>query len=500
MNYKFNILSSLLLLLIVFVSCDNSLKGDFNENQVPTTFLTVEKIDREGDFRLSSQINISWWGNDPDGYIVGYEYAINDTLEGDWTFTSRTDSTFILPIEEGLTIDDILFKVRAVDNNDARDPIGARLVFPIVNSSPSVSINRNETPPDTLFSIASFGWSINDLDGIGNISRTEVAINDTVNGWVSIPIPEEESRVFISLEIDNSSEGIVSAPVFIGRSFTRIQDLELPGIEVGAENKFYVRAIDNAGAVSNIDTLSWFVKKQNSRTLFLNDYSGNLSQNIASFHLNLLEQNGITPDLWIINDGEVTQEKVSLSDAFPTVLDPTLKKTLAKWDHIYWLSNDIDRNITYALEITDEFFANSGTMFVSIPMKGISQNDEVFNFLPIDSVGVLTGIQTNFLLNANTEIIPETGVSTVIPKVLVRRTGTYPIKPVSGAKTLYQADFLATTVIGFNQDYTGFESVGIENEEGNLIYFGLDLTNIDASNNLSDFIDDLLISRLNFKQ
>lgn len=476
------------------------MEGDFNENQLPTTFLTVEKIDREGDFRLSSQINISWWGNDPDGYIVGYEYAINDTLEGDWKFTRRTDSTFILPLEEGMTIDDILFKIRAVDNDDARDPIGARLVFPIVNSSPSVSINRNETPPDTLFSIASFGWSINDLDGIGNISRTEVAINDTINGWVSIPLPEDENRIFISVEIDNTVDGIVSAPVFIGRSFTRLQGIELTDIEVGAVNKFYVRAIDNAGAVSNVDTLSWFIKKQSSKTLFLNDYSGGFSQNIASFHLNLLDQNGISPDIWIINDGTVAQEKVSLSDAFPTVIDPTLKKTLAKWDHIYWLSDDIDRNITYALEITDEFFANGGTMFVNIPMKGISQNDEVFNFIPVDSVGVLTGIQTNFLLNGNTEIVPEIGISNVIPKVQVRRTGTYPLKPVSGARTLYKADFLATTVIGFNQDYTGFESVGIENAEGNLIYFGLDLTNLNASDNLVDFIDDLLIGRLNFKQ
>jgi len=497
---KFNILSILILFSVVSTSCDNALKGNFNENQNPTTFLTVDKINREGDFRLSSQINISWWGNDPDGYIIGYEYAINDTLEGDWTFTRRTDSTFILPLEEGKTIDDILFKVRAVDNDDARDPIGATLVFPIVNSSPSVSISRNETPPDTLFSIASFGWSINDLDGIGNISRTEVAINDTVNGWVSIPIQEEENRLFISVEVDNTQDGTVSAPVFIGRSYTRLQGIELSGIEVGAKNKFYVRAIDNAGAVSNVDTLSWFIKKQNSRTLFLNDYSGGLSQNIASFHLDLLEQNGISPDIWIINDGTVTQEKVALSDAFPSVIDPTLKKTLAKWDHIYWLSNDIDRNITYAQEITDEFFANSGTMYVNIPMKGISQNDEVFNFLPVDSVGVLTGIQTNFLLNSNTDIIPEIGVSNVIPRVQVRRTGTYPLKPVAGAKILYQADFLATTVIGFNQDYTGFEAVGIENEEGSLIYFGMDLTNLNASNNLADFIDDLLIGRLNFKQ
>ncbi|HBX65174.1 MAG TPA: hypothetical protein DEG32_03140, partial [Balneolaceae bacterium] len=99
-------------------------------------------------------INISWWGNDPDGYVVGYEYAINDTSEGAWTFTERSDSTFILPITEGQETDDVLFKVRAVDDDGERDPDGARLVYPIVNSNPTVSFNANETPPDTLFSIS----------------------------------------------------------------------------------------------------------------------------------------------------------------------------------------------------------------------------------------------------------------------------------------------------------------------------------------------------------
>lgn len=500
MNSIFKITLALLIFLLAISSCESTLKGDFNENQNPQTYLTINKIDREGDFRLSSQINITWWGNDSDGYIVGYEYAINDTLEGDWTFTRRTDSTFILPITEGNIEDDVLFKIRAVDNDDARDPIGARLVFPIVNSAPSVSINNTETPPDTLFSIASFGWTINDLDGLGNISKTEIAINDTINGWVEIPIQTDNDRLFISLEVDNSTPGQKDASVYLGRSYTTLQGVSIPGVEVGARNNFYVRVVDNAGAISNVDTLSWFIKEQKSKTLFLNDYSGNNSLITTNFHLEQLKANGIDPDIWIINDGEVAQDKVALSDAFPTVIDPTLKKTLAKWDHIYWISNDINRNITYALEITDEFFANNGTMFVNIPMKSIAQSDEIFNFIPVDSIGVLTGIQTNFLLNANTEVVPTEGISTVVPKIQVRKVGSYPLKPTSGATQLYQTNFFATTVLGFNQDYLGYEAVGIENPERNLIYFSLDLTNINASNNVSDLLNDLLINRLNFKQ
>lgn len=482
------------------MACDSSMTGEFNENYPPTTFLTVDKINREGDFRLSSQINISWWGNDKDGYIIGYEYAINDTLDGDWTFTKKTDSTFILPISEGMSEDNVLFKVRAIDNDSMRDPVGARLVYPIVNSAPSVSLNLNEIPPDTLFSISSFGWTINDPDGLGNISTTEVSVNDTVNGWVDIPIPDNENRIFISLEIDNTTEGTKTAAVFLGKSYSSASDLEIPGLIVGGNNIFYVRTKDYAGAVSPVDSVSWFIKQKKSNTLFLNDYSGSNSGINQTFHIDLLNQNGIYPDVWIINDGEVSQDKVALSEAFPSVINPTLKKTLSTWDHIYWFSNDIDRNITYALDITTDFFANNGSMFVTIPMKGIGQEDEIFNFLPIDSIGVHTDFQTNFLLNRNTEVTPADGITGVTLKTESRKVGTYPVKPISGAMLLYEANFLASTVLGVNEDYTGFEGVAVENPEGNLIYFGLDLINLNGNNNLAEMINELLIGRLNFKQ
>ena len=490
-----------MLFILIGVSCNDSLSGNFNENKAPTTFMTVEKINRDGDFRLSSQINISWWGNDSDGYIIGYEYAINDTSEGAWTFTTKTDSTFILPITSGEATDDVLFKVRAVDNDEERDPIGARLVYPIVNSEPSVSINQTETPPDTMYAIASFGWTVSDPDGLGNIMATEVAVNDTINGWVEMPIPDGENRVFINLELeDEQTLGEQEAKVYLGRSYTSTSDLTIPGLKIGERNIFYVRATDNAGAVSNVDTVSWFIKPRTSSVLYINDYSGSNSMANQQLNLSALSDLGIQPDIWIINDKEVAQDKVEVSGAFPTVLDPTLKKTLAKWDYIYWSSNDINRNITYALDITEEFFDDGGKMFVTIPMKNISQEDEIFNFLPVDSLGTLVGIQTDFLLSANTEVTPTSVISTDTLSISKSTTGRYPMKPISGTTSLFEADFYATTVLGFNQDYQKFESVAIENPEKSLIYFGLDLSNLNSYENLVNVLDDMLIGRLNFKQ
>ena len=489
---------------VLVYGCDTGLTGSENKNQPPTTNLTVENINREDDFRLSSQINISWWGNDPDGYIVGYEYAINDTSEGSWTFTTRSDSTFILPITSGESEDEVLFKVRSVDDDGARDPNGASLVYPIVNSDPTISFNNTEIPPDTLFSISSFGWTVNDPDGLANIASTQIAINDRMNGWVDIPFSEDnEGRVFISLDVDNSSSGTKSADLFLGRSYTTGVDetgnkITIPGIEVGSINTAYIRTIDAAGAVSSIDSTSWYIKEKTSKVLFINDDGSNDSIENQERHLEYLNNNGINPDIWLINTGEVEQDKIALSEQFPQTINPTLVNTLADWDHIYWFSNDIDRNITYALEITSEFFAEGGTMFVTIPMKGISQTDEIFNFLPVDSIGVLTPGRSDFLINANTEISLTQQTQSILNPITERRlTSVYPLKPISGATSLFETDFKVTTVLGTIQDYTGFESVGIENPEGNLIYFGLDITQL-GEDELTDFIDYVCVQRLGF--
>lgn len=498
---KLLLISAVTIVALLHFGCDSGLTGDFVENQPPKTNLTVESINRGDDFRLPSQINISWWGNDSDGYVVGFEYAINDTSEGAWKFTTKSDSTFILPISGGQVTDNVLFKVRAIDNLGAKDPIGARLVYPIINTVPEVSFNINETPPDTLFAISSFGWTVSDPDGLLNIERTEIAVNDKINGWVPIPISEEnEGRVFISLEYENSSIGTKSGNVFLGRSYTSAvndsgERLEVPGIEVGAQNTAYIRSIDAAGAISEIDSVSWYVKPQLSKVLFINDIEGTSALPKQRQHFSYLEENGILPDQWLINSGGG-----GLSEEFPAIIDPTLQKTLAKWDHIYWISNSIARNITFALEITNEFFAEGGTMFVNIPMSVtiVNQELDLFNFIPVDSIGYVdaTKGETGFVINNNTEVNPFEGGPVL--KTQIRQTGVYPLKALPGATTLYETDFKASTAFGFINDYTRFEGVGVENSEGNLIYFGMDLTLLNGNGNVGEFINYVGVQRLGF--
>lgn len=473
--------------------CDTGISGTMNENQLPSTFLTVNEINRQDDARLSSQIEISWWGDDPDGYIQGYEFAINDTSEGAWTYTERTDSTFVLPITEGQDVDDVLFKVRAVDNDGEKDPNGARVVFPIKNSRPTVQIVPTESAPDTTYSIASFGWVIGDPDGFVNIDRTEIAFNDTNGVWTEIPFGDDE-EVFISLEI----EGGV-AEIFQGRSLLQT-GITINGINENESNMFYVRTIDQAGAASPTDTVRWYVKEQSSNILLLNDVDLTNHAEIVAFHQQQLSSIGLDNiDYWQINDGEFgSGRKVPLSDAFPAVIDPILQKTLAQWDHIYWISNDLDRNITYAQEILVDFFNNGGTVFFNIPTKGLSNSDPLFDFLPIASLASFSGLQTGPLIRNGSEVTPVNNPDLPVLQVTQNNTNVYPFEVASGAFPLYSAEVRATLVTGGSQPYEGANTIALQNPERDMIFFGLELRQLNGNENVDDLLDYFLNEELCF--
>ncbi|MDI6403024.1 hypothetical protein QLX67_13540, partial [Balneolaceae bacterium ANBcel3] len=401
-NRYISIVVIFLISLLFFSSCDSGLKGTRNENIPPSTYLTMEDVNLEddnGQRRLVSQIHISWWGDDPDGYVIGYEYVITEKdweytrdteHQVEWTFTQQTDSVFVLPIPPGEDISDVRFTVRAIDNEQLRDPDGASVIFPIRNSPPTIQLHKTvtpqhdmEVPPDTTFQVASFGWTADDPDGEDNLSHYEVAVNDTTQGWLEMPVDAS----FLTVLVDQSDAQSASASVYIGRSL-RPSDLRLNHFQLNNRNTFYIRAIDKALAVSEVDTVSWYMKEQTSNVLFINDFPGSVGDEALPFHMELLQTLGIeTFDYLDTRDGVASGgRKAPLSEAFHRPVDPTLNKMLSQWDHIYWISGDLDRNITYALRSTLTFFENGGTMFVNVPTKNIPDNDAVLDFLPFEKV------------------------------------------------------------------------------------------------------------------
>jgi len=488
---------------LLFLSCDSSLDGNRIENQPPRTFLTVDNIAIDEDNRLSSRVDISWWGDDPDGYIVGYEYAIGDTSEGSWNFTTRTDSTFILPISPGEETDDVLFAVRAIDNDDAVDPVGASVVFPLRNSPPITELNALELPPDTTYGLFSFGWNISDPDGQQTILRTEIAFNDTANGWTEIPIEtEEQNNFFISLRLENGGGTISDGELFLGRGF-RETDISIEGIQLNETNTFFVRTVDRALAVSEVHEFEWFVKRQKSKILVLNDQDIN-TQSALSFHLSALNEIGLQYDVIDISDGIVDQNspKVQLSNAFPSVLNPTLNKMLAEWDYIYWFSNNINRNITYADEILGDFFTGGGKLFYATRMRSnlsVDQNrDPIFEFLPVRGFPELESGETAFILRSNRDIYPNDGNGPIL-RTSRNIDDIKPLLASAGSSVIYNADFSVETVVGI-REYERESGIAIMNSSNNFIYFGLDLMGANANNNIDQLLQELLINRLDFTQ
>lgn len=473
-------LSLLVTALFVLVSCDTGLDGTLKPNQPPKTFLTVNTINLPEGERLNSQIRISWWGDDPDGYVTGYELYIGDNPNDPtavWTYTSRTDSTFILPIQEGNTQADVKFTVRAIDNDGDRDPEPPSLVFPIRNSPPRVQFAAQETPPDTTYSVFTFGLRATDPDGNANLNRIEISLNDPSPSQWSVLDPATQLVTFITGE-----NGV--ADLFTGRSLLPT-DLSFSNIRWNDTNTLYARAVDNAGAVSEIIRFDWFIKEQKSRILFLNDYFGPNSQNVANQHLNLLRSIGITEvDYLDISDGSaIGGNRVTLSSAFPNriLAAPTINKMLAQWDHIYWVSDNLDRNIGYALEITFEFFQNGGTMFVNIPTKVLFDDNPVLEFLPFERVQPIPQGQQSFIIQNNAEVTATSAVDNA-PYLRFRRNllAVFPIIPFGETVELFNAPFRVRNAAGIVTNFQGSNLISAMNPEQSILYLGIDLTEFDT--------------------
>lgn len=500
MSFLSNRSTILLLSLFGLIACETSITGSLNENKAPITNLTINSVNRTGDDRLSSQIAVSWWGDDPDGYVVGYEYTYNnDTLSTDWKYTLKTDSTFVLPLVFGKDTSDVVFRIRAVDNLEKRDPIGASVIFPIRNSKPTIKFIKAETPPDTSYSIFSFGWNAFDLDGKSNINKIEVAINSTTD-WINLGNVEE----FITLDLQDQSQNTSAADVYFGKNF-RNAGQAFSGFNVNALNKFFIRVTDNAGAVSKLDTVKWYIKRQNSRILVLNDYSAENSNTILKFHLDQLDSVGLSNvDVINISDGTASAfSRVPRSTALPRVTDPTLTRMLAKWDFIYLISSDYERNLYYMSEMSSRFFDKGGKMFINIQAKNLDNSDPVFTFLPNSGVTPLPSGEnaTNFRISSGTLTNSPTNPSLPAFKLVSTRSAIPPIAPSAGAVSLLTINF-SYQVLGFPppapRDFTGNESICLINAEGNKIHLSLNLQDLNGNANVDKLIRYLCIDELGF--
>ena len=112
------------ILAVLLFGCREEVATDIDRNLAPDTYLTGVPAEST---TTVYHLHLFWHGSDTDGKVVGYEYAVTDSLPVDedslgYVYTTRTDSIFIFQVGENQQVLGHRFYVRAIDNEGKVDP------------------------------------------------------------------------------------------------------------------------------------------------------------------------------------------------------------------------------------------------------------------------------------------------------------------------------------------------------------------------------------------
>ena len=468
----------LLVLLPLFVAaCDGGITGTPEDNAPPTTELSVRAASLVGQIpeadRLSSTIEVSWSGTDPDGFVTAFELryyneGTTPPAEQGWTRTGRRDTTILLPIPRGSRTANVVFEVRAIDNRGDKDPSPARTVFPIRNSPPTLAISRTDVPPDTTFTVASFGLTATDPEGTPNLARIELALNDSTQ-FVELPADAQYVTLVGEFDRNNPNQTTTTARVYLGRTF-QPTSIRIPGLRLNARNVLYARAADVTDTTSVVvrypaagAMTPWYVKKPRTRVLVVNDFRKPTSPTVMAYHLGVLREHlGVNPDVWNVDQPYVTGSTgiSARSPLIGPVQEPALRETFALFDAIYWVSTQTTDSpsrytLPFAAPAMQKFFDQGGRLLVhspvTVPQSSADFQDNLDNpalfLLPITRLVQLPDTVRSISVDANAPVRPVRslpGFSGTLPTL---RTNAFILTTLpyeasdSRTFTLYEATF-----------------------------------------------------------
>lgn len=499
-------IAGLFVMALLLVSCDSGISGNPNANQPPDTQLSVRDaslLDNLGDDeRLVSTVRITWSGDDPDGFVKGYEVRFFDQTLGEagqeWSFTTTTDSLFLLPIRQGERVSDVVFEVRAIDEEDLADPTPARTIYPIQNSPPTIRMSPFDLPPDTTFNVMSIGWVAEDPDGDSNLARIDVSFNDSLN-YVALP-PDVSLATFVLPQTEPGAQGqVVDAQVFAGRGFEST-GITVPGVRVGDMNTLYVRAADQTDTTSVRVEYSWFVKGKTSNILYVNDFRREAHPIVTGYHLDLLEDflpAGTSVDIWNITTPFTTGSTGSYprSDLLPPSAQPGLERFMLGYDYIYWVASAttdqiVGNNLPFVAPILEPFFENGGKMMVHSPVQLPVDPEEIATnaatlLLPLNSLTTFPdSLRQTLRLLSNTPVsalqsVP--GVSQPLPELKMNGfvINTLPYVATSSATIpLYDGQFQYVTRVGNRRGtWPGPSTIASISDDRRVALFSIPLVN-----------------------
>ncbi len=491
-----------LLAILQLASCQKGFKGNNKANLPPKTFMVSDTIVRAEANRYTSQVHIQWWGSDPDGYVVRYKLSTDLKI---WSSTTKTDSIFSLQLPAGSDSFDFRIFIKAVDNEDLEDPGYATLVYPTRNSAPTISfVNPNggagitTRNPVRSLPMLKYYFSPIDPDGSDDLDRTELVLNDTTKPLYVLPPNYKE--IVLKAATPKATSSICK--VLTGSSLTE-QPTALVGLKLNDTNILYVRSVDRVGSKSKwVAAKPIYVKQQHSDILLVNGYTGSSRLSVQSFFASAILKGNTALDT--LQASEVVNSNYTelASDNVTQALQFSLYK------HILWFTDDANSNLSFAQKNSGSFFANGGTMFMSV---GFSTNFDTtaghLGFTPASRlVPSLTGQTFRMVSGATVSPIPAgwPTLSANASPFIARSVFQFDNSPSYTYQYLYNGQ-ITITGVGANPTWQQVDSTNLVLKRTNtnstktdFIFSSVPIEKLDGNNNIDLFFKKALKDELGF--
>ena len=366
------------IVILLLLSCIKKREPVGYENLPPESFIFIGgEVDT-----VTARQEICWYGNDPDGEVVGFEWAIDDSSIKHYTEVHC--STFVFSSSAEPIVH--TFYLWAIDNEGLRDPTPAILKIPVVNSPPRVYLDTYKAPPDTTFPVATFYWFAEDEDGLETITGFRYML-DYWSEWVYLP-PET--------------------------THVTIRDIE-PG-----ERTLFIQAMDEAGALSDTATWTWYVIPAKGEVLVVEDIGG---EETSQLYQQVLGDWGVEYSLWNIKGGLPP----SASDIYAVINE-------LGFNVILWASGDTAQVDGAGGALTDYLEAGKRMLISSAGVLNVELSPIMKNYFHVDTVTHYDKFLVNgMILQGQVEGYPD---SLKVSASLVRRVDGF--EPDSLAETLYR--------------------------------------------------------------
>ena len=494
----------LIISFLVLIALSGCKKGALLDNQVPDTKIYLDTIALEGPDRLNSVVTLHWSGTDVDGFIKGYDLSFDGLT---WFFTTRTDSTFIFSISSGSDTADIPFYVRAVDNLGMSDPQPAYLNIPIRNTPPTIAFDQSKLAGDTVYSVGSFIWNAEDIDGIETLDSVFIRINN--GNWYGLPAEVS----FLTLVPENPSQiGATQAKVYRDEAGI-LQSAKADGLVVGGMNKVYVKVKDQGNAFSPEDsTPAFYVRPKTSDLLVIDAYKNSVSatQNPDLIYLDAIAGGYGTFDYMPVDSASNLN--------VPVIITPTLFLMYSLYDKVVFYGDNViykNQLLIEALSSVFKKYLDQGGKLLCIqsfpraypelPSNASSNSyyftlqSPVFEFSPMDSVSTYSTNNAQARIPIDSLLVPDPSNASAFPilKCSSTVTGADPFYAKANAEVLYNAQILRVN------NWVGPNIAGarIRNLSGqtNQVFFSVELQNINGiSGSLQQLFTTILSNEFNW--